>query len=225
MPLKIVKTNDGSHSVYVEELDEHYHSSHGALPESKHVFINAGLKFQLQQEIEHVNILEIGYGTGLNALLTFAEFTGSGAKSLKYTGIEKYPLSQDIIENLNYPEILSSEINTGLFKEISKADWNRWIDIDVRSKLLKLNVDIHTIELAPEEYNLVYFDAFGYDAQEDMWTSEVFQNISQSMKAGGVLTTYCTKGVVRRTMEANGFELFKLPGAAGKREMLRAIKI
>jgi tRNA U34 5-methylaminomethyl-2-thiouridine-forming methyltransferase MnmC len=220
MELKIVMTEDGSHTLAVSALDEHYHSIHGASSESLHVFIDAGLKKVLQDKTQ-INILEIGFGTGLNALLTFQELS---VKNIfcEYTGIELYPVPEEIYSALNYPEILSIPSKT--FYSLHQCEWNKKINISDFFILQKIRTSAVDMQLIESYYDLVYFDAFGPDKQPEIWSEEIFKKISDSMKTGGILTTYSTKGSVKRILKKTGFTIEKLPGPKGKREILRAIK-
>ena len=215
---EIVITEDGSHSIYVQSLDEHYHSVHGAITESKHVFIEAGLK---QFKNRHIRILEMGFGTGLNALLTLAE-THESNISIYYTGIEKYPLESTIIESLNYESIIDPTWK-GMLKLIHDSPWQQEVLIKPEFILKKLQCDMHEMELA-DEFDLVYFDAFAPEKQPELWTEDLFRQIFLSMRSHSILTTYSSKGTVRRNLKAAGFQVEKIPGPPGKREMTRAYK-
>lgn len=215
---EIIITEDGSHTLYVRELDEHYHSIFGAATESRHVFINAGL---VAASGNHLEILEMGFGTGLNALLTLAEISSSG-KTVSYTGIEKYPLGNEILASLNYTSIVSG-IEEHQFHQIHNCPWNRRNMISKQFTLLKIRDDICNLDLR-DRFDLVYFDAFSPDKQPELWTGEIFSRIHLSMKPGAILTTYSSKGMVRRNLAEAGFRIEKLPGPPGKREMTRARK-
>ena len=215
---EIVITKDGSHSIYVQSLDEHYHSVHGAITESQHVFIEAGLK---QFKNRHIRILEMGFGTGLNALLTLAE-THESNISIYYTGIEKYPLESTIIESLNYESIIDPTWK-GMLKLIHDSPWQQEVLIKPEFILKKLQCDMHEMELA-DEFDLVYFDAFAPEKQPELWTEDLFRQIFLSMRSHSILTTYSSKGTVRRNLKAAGFRVEKIPGPPGKREMTRAYK-
>ena len=215
---EIVTTKDGSHSIYVQTLDEHYHSIHGAITESQHVFIEAGLK---QINNKHIRILEMGFGTGLNALLTLAE-TNESDRSIYYTGIEKYPLERTITDSLNYESIAALNI-PGILKRIHESTWQKEVLIKPGFILKKLKCDMHELE-QKDEFDLVYFDAFAPEKQPELWTEELFRQIFLSMKSHSILTTYSSKGMVRRNLKAAGFQVKKIPGPPGKREMTRAYK-
>lgn len=215
---EIVTTKDGSHSIYVQALDEHYHSVHGAITESQHVFLEAGLK---QLDKSTIRILEMGFGTGLNALLTLAE-TNESDKSIYYTGIEKYPLERAITDLLNYESITDLAI-PGMLKRIHESVWQKEVLIKPGFVLKKLKCDMYELEQT-DEFDLVYFDAFAPEKQPELWTENLFSRIFQSMTSHSFLTTYSSKGMVRRNLKAAGFQVEKIQGPPGKREMTRAYK-
>ena len=211
-------TDDGSHTLFVEGLDEPYHSTHGALQESMHVFIKQGL---LTVEQPSVRIVELGFGTGLNAILTLKE-----ALSLKldiyYHAVEKYPLKESEYSKLNYEELID-RLPKGILHHIHSCPWEEPVNISEHFTLYKEEADFRTMKL-PSNMNLFYFDAFSPDKQSELWTSEVFGSIARAADPGAVLVTYSSKGVVRRTLESCGFEVTKVTGPPGKREMIRAHK-
>ncbi len=218
-------TEDGSHTLYVPALDEHYHSTHGAIQESKHVFIDAGLKPK-QCVSSKLNILEIGFGTGLNAFLTLLE--GDKMKTeIHYTTLEQFPLSICEVEKLNYPTLLPNvENGTELFRKLHNAPWEEESSITPYFTLLKRHVDVCQKEFLTfaHQFNLIYFDAFAPDKQPDIWSEPLFETLFSFCQPHAILTTYCAKGSVRRMIQSVGFYVERLPGPPGKREMLRAIK-
>ena len=211
-------TMDGSHTLYVKELDEHYHSHFGAITESKHVFINAGLRAAIGNSI---NIFEMGFGTGLNAFLTLADVKGSG-KSIHYTGLEKHPLGSKTYRSLNYSSLISDP-GGDYFIPLHECPWDADITITKEFTLRKIEGDITSLEII-DQFDLVYYDAFGPDKQPELWTAEIFSRTYRSMRSGAILTTYSSKGQVRRNMEEAGFRIEKLAGPPGKRDMTRAWK-
>ncbi|MDY0099007.1 MAG: tRNA (5-methylaminomethyl-2-thiouridine)(34)-methyltransferase MnmD [Bacteroidales bacterium] len=217
--INIVRTEDGSDTLYVDELQEHYHSVYGAIRESEFIFINSGLKFS---GANPARIFEAGFGTGLNALLT-AVHALSGEKEIIYTSIEKFPLSEIIINSLNYKNLISDE-GKQIYDLINSCLWNTPVRILNNFVLHKIKGDLITDELEGE-FDLIYFDAFGPDKQPEIWSEEVFRKISEHTVRNGVLVTYSVKGSVRRLLEKNGFKTSLLPGPPGKRQILRAIKI
>ncbi|HNW99522.1 MAG TPA: tRNA (5-methylaminomethyl-2-thiouridine)(34)-methyltransferase MnmD [Bacteroidales bacterium] len=220
MNVELEITEDGSHTLSVPGLKEHYHSVHGAISESQHIFINAGLK-HVPENKKTISILEIGFGTGLNALLTFLETSGKKI-NCNYTSIELYPLDEKIFTSLNYPSLLGIEEN--IFLQLHRCKWNEEIKISEYFSLNKKNISADKIDEASSFFDLVYFDAFAPDIQPEMWTEEIFRKLFECMKTGAVLATYSTKGNVKRILKGVGFAIEKLPGPKGKREILRAVK-
>lgn len=226
MEKKIITTSDGSHSIYIPEMDEHYHSVHGAIQESKHVFIEAGLHYLLSKKTSALNILEIGLGTGLNALLTFIEAEKKEVR-INYTSVEAFPIDDELISALNYvkqlPESPKMDISSS-FRTIHSCAWGKENELSEYFSLLKLKGTLQNSELEKEHFDLIYFDAFGPPTQPEMWTDEIFLKLALSIKTGGGLVTYCAKGEVKRTLKRTGFTVETLPGPPGKREMIRAVK-
>lgn len=225
----IIKTADGSHSLFVEELNEHYHSIHGAIQESKHVFIDAGLKpFGSRSTTSYAEgkaplaILEIGLGTGLNAILTYIETQQSDIK-IHYTAIEAYPVSTDLIDRLNYVELLDAQNLQPVYTAIHACEWGMPVELSDQFTILKIKNTLQDTVLE-NSYHIIYFDAFGPGVQPEMWTEEIFAKLYAVFESGGCLVTYCAKGEVKRTLKRVGFTVESLPGPPGKREMVRAIK-
>lgn len=212
-------TADGSHTLYIPEMNEHYHSVNGALRESRHIFIEAGLR-TLEKDV--VRIVEIGFGTGLNAFLTLRDATLSEAHHIEYHTVELYPLPLDTIHALNYGELVWPE-RKELFFALHEAEWNRSVPVTERFTLRKIKGDSNTCEL-PDDIDLIYFDAFAPEKQPEMWNQAIYDRLYAHAAPGGVIVTYCAKGEVRRGMRAAGFEMSRLPGPPGKRHMLRGIK-
>lgn len=212
-------TEDGSHTLYVPEIDENYHSEHGAIQESRHIFINAGLK---QSKKQNINVLEIGFGTGLNVLLTAIEAAKSGIDIHYYT-IEKYPVPIEKAHQLNYSQEISEKKSKVLFEKIHLAEWETEVNISNNFILRKLNADFTNYQ-PDTTFDVIYFDAFSPEKQPEMWKEELFQKIYNACNEGAILTTYCAKGIVRRTLQAVGFKVERLAGPLGKREILRAIR-
>lgn len=215
---RIIVTGDGSHTLYVPELNEHYHSTFGAVRESNLIFIKAGFD---NCRVNPVNILEVGFGTGLNTLLTAAKSIAE-KREVNYTTIEKYPLDGSLIASLNH-YLYAGESGRELSLLIHSASWNTRVTISQYFHLLKINGDITDISLS-ESYDLVYFDAFGPDKQPEMWTSEILSYIGSVTKNGGALVTFSAKGEVKRKLKACGFDVLLLPGPPGKRQIIRAVK-
>jgi len=221
---KIIITADGSKTIYLPEWDEHYHSKHGAIQEAYHVFIKHGLEYLCHscESLKSLSILEIGFGTGLNAIITLIE-AEKISLTIDYQGIEAYPVDINDIEHLNYTEALSKEAYQSVFEKIHLISWNEKHSISNNFSLTKLKQFFSEIE-DKEQHHLIYFDAFGARVQPELWTESIFQKMYEALKFNGVLVTYSAKGSVRRAMQAVGFTVERLPGPPGKREMLRATK-
>lgn len=217
---KIELTADGSHTLFVPALDEHYHSVNGAVQESTHIFINAGLH---GLDKDQINILEIGFGTGLNAYLTLLDALQTG-RNIHYTTLEAYPLADDLIEQLNYPQFINQG-KAHLYYKMHEVDWNKEIEITPYFNIHKVEADFTTYDFSDTDgIDLIYFDAFAPEKQPDMWKQELFDKLYDTMNKGGIVVTYCAKGVVRRMLQQSGFVVERLPGPPGKREMLRGRK-
>ena len=212
-------TEDGSHSIRIPELNVTYHSKHGAIRESTHVFIESGLKSLNKQNI---SILEVGFGTGLNALLTLIEAEKNDLQ-IVFDVVELYPLDSVCVAALNYLSLLKAPQLTGAFSHMHACDWDVATKIAEQFQLKKIRGDIRHVELTGQ-YDLVYFDAFDPVAQPDLWTVDVFRKIYSVSKQGCTLVTYCSKGIVRRAMMEAGFSVSKIAGPKGKREIVRAMK-
>ncbi|MDP4954069.1 MAG: tRNA (5-methylaminomethyl-2-thiouridine)(34)-methyltransferase MnmD [Flavobacteriales bacterium] len=211
-----IQTKDGSDSLWMPDLDETYHSRHGALQEAKHVFIEMGLNEVLKQ-VQHPKILEVGLGTGLNCWLSFQHLKEMSLP-LKYTALEAYPLEWDLVSSMNY----ASE-DRELFEAIHRAEWGHLVELQPEKELLKIETKLENY-LPSEKVNLVYFDAFGPNTQPEMWLPSQLQRCYDALEEGGIFVTYCAKGQVRRDLVSCGFEVERLPGPPGKREMLRGRK-
>lgn len=218
---EIVKTSDGSNTLYVRELDEQYHSVHGAVTESGHVFIKNG--WQALPNKPHIVVFEVGMGTGLNCLLTALKAFDEG-REVTYHAVEKYPLSTQIISGIGYGKLFGDR-GQEIFEKIHQANWNEMSLIFPGFNLMKIETDLLLFDGWQElKADLVYFDAFGPDKQPEMWTPEIFMKISGLTRLGGIIVTYAAKGEVRRRMSTAGFLMERLPGPPGKREMLRGIR-
>lgn len=218
----LITTNDGSHSLFVPQLNEHYHSIHGAIQEARHVFIEAGLN---ATQLTRIDVLEIGLGTGLNAYLTLLE-AEKRQVAIHYTSLELHPLDIEKAEKLNYSILLNKEDEPNHFMNLHRASWNIPVKVTPYFTLHKIQMDFsnpHNLTL-DSGVDVIYFDAFAPEKQPEMWTQQVFDKLFEASNPEGLLTTYCAKGVVRRTMQGAGFEVEKLQGPPGKREMLRAKK-
>jgi len=218
MQREIQLTADGSHTIAIPEMKVTYHSHHGAVEESMHVYIKAGLLPLLSKSNERpVTILEIGFGTGLNALLTLRE-AAMQQQAVHYSAIEPFPLTTKEISLLNHGHLLSMQED---FLQLHSCAWEQDVYFNKFFSLKKMNASVlHPINIPP--VNCIYFDAFSPTVQPELWKQAVFEKMYQLLTPGGILVTYCSKTVVRRAMEAAGFSVEKIPGPYGKRETVRA---
>jgi len=217
----LITTEDGSHSIYVPELNEHYHSTFGAIQESNHVFIEYGLKEILKSKTS-IRVFEMGLGTGLNVFLTLL-YAIDHPIAIRYTAIEAYPLEPEILKRLNYIKMIKKGTLENDFVTIHSSPWEEWNRLYEKFFFKKHQTSLLDYQ-SIEKFDLVYFDAFAPDVQPELWTREVFEKIFDSMDYDGILVTYCCKGEVKRNLKSVGFSLEKLPGPPGKREILRARK-
>ena len=214
--IELLQTEDGSHTLYVPSIDETYHSTHGAINESLHVFMRAGFEQTLKPELR---VLEVGFGTGLNAYLTaLASVT---KMAVHYTSIEKYPLPEELWQSVNYPAMYGQDQT--LFECLHTAPWNIETKLTPTFYLHKIEGDFSCL-LLQEQFDLIFYDAFSPEKQPELWSESIFEKLYTHTEISGILTTYCAKGAVRRAMQHAGYEVERIPGPAGKREMLRAIK-
>lgn len=214
-------TNDGSTTIAISSTNQYFHSTHGAVQESMHVFIEAGL-LPLLGTGQKAFVFEMGFGTGLNALLTLIN-SQRYSQSIHYTTLELFPLEDSLVRELNYCEILGRPEMESLILKMHEPVWNEEVILSPLFTLKKIKCSLLEFSSAPL-FNLIYFDAFAPDEQPELWTTEVFGKMYNMLLPGGILVTYSAKGSVRRSMQAVGFTVEKLAGAAGKREMLRASK-
>lgn len=222
MKRELITTADGSHTLYLPEMDEHYHSRHGAIQESRHVFIDKGYCFTAK-DIDPLNILEVGWGTGLNALLTLVE-SDAVSRKVHYVAVEPYPLEKELYEQLNYGDLLEHGKAGMYLRQMHEKSWNFPYYISEHFILHKLQSSFQETALQPGMFHLIYYDAFAPGKQEDMWSKEHFAKCFEALQKDGVLVTYSSKGQVKRDLADAGFSVTKLEGPKGKREMLRAVK-
>ncbi len=213
---EIITTADGSHSLYVSDIDETYHSRHGALQESKYVFIDQGLKHVKR---DCINLLEVGFGTGLNALLT-AIYARENNIKIVYQSLETLPLKLELMQLIAVENTIGVG-NRDLFLSLHDAAWNEEVIIDEFFTLKKIQSSLQDFDAGDMRYDLIYYDAFGPRAQPEMWEAALFNKIASFTIENGVFVTYCAKGQVRRDLIAAGFNMSRLPGPPGKREMMR----
>lgn len=217
---ELLQTNDGSLTIHLPEWNESYHSKHGAIQEAYHVFIKNGLDFFLGRN--EISILEIGFGTGLNAFITLLESEKRNQK-INYTGIEGFPVSPEIYKKLNYHEYLNTLDSKDLFIALHRSEWNKKQEIISTFSLEKIQMKFEEITFK-NKFDLIYFDAFGFRVQPELWSLNIFQRMFKALKNEGILTTYACRGVVTRNLKESGFEVKKNSGPIGKREMTLAFK-
>jgi tRNA U34 5-methylaminomethyl-2-thiouridine-forming methyltransferase MnmC len=219
MKREIIQTADGSKTIYLPDIDEHYHSVNGAIGESMHVFVEAGFKFC---KADPATVFEVGFGTGLNAFLTAIE-AGKNRKHTRYSAIEKFPLPHEVIAQLDYQKLIGGDAED-IFSSIHSSEWGRTTRITEFFELEKTEGDIITDEINCLA-NVVYFDAFAYSKQSEIWQYDVLEKVCSTLNTGGIFVTYSARGELKRNLRTLGFEIIPLPGASGKREMIRAIKL
>ena len=219
MKREIIHTSDGSTTIHLPDWNESYHSKHGAIQEAYHVFIQNG--FSLYKD-KPVSILEIGFGTGLNAFITFLESQKTN-QQINYVGVEAYPVSADEVLLMNYVDELQSKQYSEVFKKMHESEWNEKIALTENFSLMKRKQFFNEITDI-DKFDLIYFDAFGYRVQPELWSTEIFQKMYDALRANSTLVTYAARGVVKRSMIEVGFIVEKLAGPPGKREMFRATK-
>ena len=220
---EIITTGDGSKTIHIPDWNEQYHSKHGAINEAKHVFIKSGFSHYLEQhQPDKLSILEIGFGTGLNAFITYLEAQQRN-QSIDYVGVEAYPVTVEEAKVMQYAKQLEEESKEPVFERMHSTPWETLQIIDAQFALTKRKQLFKDIT-DKECFHLIYFDAFGARVQPELWTAAIFKIMYEALQKHGVLVTYAAKGSVRRAMQEVGFEVERLPGPPGKREMLRATK-
>lgn len=215
--LSIVTTADGSHTVRNELSGQTYHSIHGAVQESKHVFIQAGLNELIKSGAKSIELLEVGFGTGLNTWLTLKQ-AEEHSLMIRYTAIEPAPVPSTIWANLNFA--VGEEKKS--FSALHESAWDEWVEINSNFTLRKMRTRLEECQLENAAYALVYYDAFAPAHQPELWDTLAFERVAKAMKDRSVLVTYCAKGQVKRNLRSTGFRVETLAGPPGKREMIRA---
>lgn len=218
---KIITTSDGSSSIEIEEWGETYHSVHGAVQEAKHVYIKNGLEKISQSKIK---ILEMGFGTGLNAFLTVLEAKKT-QKEIEYHSVEGFPLTIEEVKGLNYVALAENEEEKQIFNQLHSSAWNEPQSLTRQFVLHKILSTFENVDLQENYFDLIYFDVFGYPYQPDLWSVDVFDKMYKTLKEGGILTTYACRGAIKRAMKSAGFTVEVCPGPPGKREMTIAYKL
>lgn len=218
--LQIITTRDGSHSLINTDLNETYHSNHGAIQESVHVFIKSGLDYftTVQRSVSPLNILEIGFGTGLNALLTL-QYSTANKIAIDYCTIEAFPVAGEIIHSLNYA---SDEQQRKDFSNLHECLWNRSVLMNEFFSISKLHSNLQDVNFGHRKNHIVYYDAFAPNKQPEMWTLSLLEKVCRTLMPGGVFVTYCAKGQLKRDLKSLGLKVETLPGPPGKKEMVRA---
>jgi tRNA U34 5-methylaminomethyl-2-thiouridine-forming methyltransferase MnmC len=219
----IKPTKDGSHTLYAPAFNEHYHSLHGAYLETQHVFIQHGLATLVQQHVNPIHVLEIGFGTGLNAICTLQHIYHTNTQVV-YDTLEKYPVPSNIITTLNYQDFFETPVMAAHFLQMHEAAWNASVTITKNFTLQKIQTDLQTRVLTNNHYDVIYFDAFAPEKQPEMWTATVFDQMYKTLKPNSILVTYCAQGQFKRTLRQAGFRVAALPGPPGKREMTIGVK-
>ncbi|AZA50495.1 peptidase [Chryseobacterium carnipullorum] len=224
MKREIKTTNDGSKTLFINDLNENYHSHHGALQEAEHVFIKNGLN---QVNDYKINILELGFGTGLNVLVTINEYLKTDKNHvINYFSLEKYPINESEINDLAYFEHFDNPEFKNIYQKIHQADWGKSVEIIKGFHLKKIECDFFSLkDIDLPKINLVYYDCFGARVQPDLWEKPLFEMVSDKMSVNGLLTTYSSKGSVRRILQDLNFKVEKKQGPPGKREMMNAVKM
>ena len=214
----IILTDDGSNSLFNNDINESYHSKHGAINESQHIFINYGLQYICKKEIK---IFEVGFGTGLNALLSFL-YSKNKKIRIDYQTIEKFPLEKSDYSTLNFSELLN--IKKNIFTNLHKSKWESKSEISDLFSITKYAKDLNNFNHKCY-YDLIYFDAFSPEKQPELWSENIFKSLYNNLNYNGILITYCAKGAIKRKLKKIGFQVFALPGPNGKREITQARKI
>ena len=219
--MEIYQTATGENTLYIAELDETYHSRNGAISESLHVFIQEGLNRIISDTISTVHVFEVGFGTGLNAIITAIEAERRKIEVVFHT-VEPYPVASHLLEQINYGKLLDAQ---ALFNDIHVCDWEKEVPISPYFTLHKSKITLERIPLELNQYHTIFFDAFAPKKQPELWQKEIFSKLHNSLKSNGVLTTYSAAGQLKRDLKSVGFQLEHPPGANGKREMTVAIKL
>lgn len=221
-------TQDGSKTLYIPDWNESYHSKHGALREAEHVFITNGL--EKLNDSNMINVLEYGFGTGLNALLSFI-WSRDHSKSINYTSLEKFPVSTTEVEAMDFHQVIAQKYSNlqadpiyEFFLKMHQAKWEEKVNLTDFFELFKQEIDFKEVRLKEETYDVVFFDVFGMRVQPELWSEEIFEKIYTSLKIDGLFTTYACNGPTKRALKACGFRVEKLAGPPGKREMINAWK-
>jgi tRNA U34 5-methylaminomethyl-2-thiouridine-forming methyltransferase MnmC len=222
--IQLIQTDDGSSSLLNVALNETYHSKHGAIQESNHVFIKNGLQFFVENNRPaSVSIFEVGFGTGLNALLALL-FSIEKNVQIDYASIEAFPIDTETAHQLNYPSLLSGNQLKNYFDQLHQAEWNKKIKITDNFSFQKVKATIQDFDFQSNQFNIIFFDAFAPAKQPEMWELPILEKVISSLKQSGVFVTYCAQGQLKRNLKSVGLVVEALPGPPGKREMVRAYR-
>jgi len=222
--IRLIQTEDGSSSLLNIALNETYHSTHGAIQESTHVFIKNGLQHFIEKtDLTSASVFEVGFGTGLNAFLALL-FSIESKIQIDYTSVEAFPIDWETASRLNYPQQLKRKEAPVYFQQLHQTEWNKKIRITDSFSLLKEKSPVQNFEFLSSQFDIIFFDAFAPSKQPEMWTLFILEKISPALKTGGVFVTYCAKGQLKRDLKQLGLMVESLPGPPGKREMVRATK-
>ncbi len=220
--LKIITTSDGSHSLFNEELNETYHSVHGAIQESNHVFIQSGLHYFIEEfKPKNISILEIGFGTGLNALLTIKEAQQLPSLNFRYTTLEAFPLGEEVWSKLNYADELNLKDE---FNALHRVSWKEEHAIGSNFQFQKQHIKLQDVFLKPFSFDIIFFDAFAPNKQPELWEIDALRKVTEALNTDGVFVTYCAKGQLKRDLKSLGLVVQTISGPPGKKEMVRAVK-
>lgn len=221
--IEIKQTHDGSPTLYRPDIDETYHSIHGAIQESRHVFVQAGLKYFLEKhDMAQVNVFELGFGTGLNALLSL-QLSNCQNVCIDYYASEHYVLNSEVIDQIKYPALIDNDLQSS-FDKMHASKINEWNKIGSHFNLFIDTHDISNASIPQENFDIIYFDAFAPNKQPELWTPAIFEKMFSALQPQGILVTYCAKGQVKRDLRSIGFDVESISGPPGKREMIRATK-
>ncbi len=220
--IEVITTKDGSSSLYLPQINETYHSTHGALTESQYVYIDKGVNYLVEKGQTTLNIFEMGFGTGLNAILTYIYWNKHSNIKVNYTTIEKFPLSGDIVNQLSFEGITDNNEVSEIFRQLHNLEWSVRKEISKGFTFIKYQQNIEAFNSA-KQYNIIYYDAFAPSRQPEMWELPILEKVKSLLLPGGILVTYCAQGQFKRNLKQLGFELDSLRGPQGKAEITRAI--
>jgi len=221
MKREVILTADGSKTIYIQEMDENYHSTNGAFQEAMHVFIQNGIRTRISND--EITVFEMGFGTGLNALLTLVEAVNSN-RTINYIGIEAYPVESELIKEINYEKLVDEQF-TEYFSMMHSLSWEQKHILHPNFTFQKIHLKIQDYQPLNSSVDLIFFDAFGPKVQKEVWTIDVLKKMHDMLKPNGILVTYCAMGQMKRDLKSLGFKVEGLPGPPGKREMTRAVKL